>query len=272
MPSRVSSTPYAATSVTGTRTLARCGRPSRENTGTGVYAYRTILVMSGGTVRFNSGDGIYGDGSAMTVTGCTASQNNGWGITGYWANAAYRTAELEDNVVQSNGYQANAAGFTIHSAVHMARHDANAVMHLHTDAGVAVSGMGCGLLPLNQHALFVYQDVAYHEWEGVALNLDERARLIADVGEKHLVVLRNHGTLALGASVASCFMRMYYLERACAIQVQTLSGGAPHPVSRGATDMMAATFGPPMVWEGIAATAWPALLRLAQRRSPGYDQ
>ena len=180
--------------------------------------------------------------------------------------------DMDGNVVQSNGYQANAAGFTIHSAVHMARHDANAVMHLHTDAGVAVSGMGCGLLPLNQHALFVYQDVADHEGEGVALNLDERARLIADVGEKHLVVLRNHGTLALGASVASCFMRMYYLERACAIQVQTLSGGAPHPVSRGATDMMAATFGPPMVWEGIAATAWPALLRLAQRRSPGYDQ
>lgn len=180
--------------------------------------------------------------------------------------------DLDGNVVQSSGYEANAAGFTIHSAVHMARHDANAVMHLHTNAGVAVSGMACGLLPLNQHAMFVYHDVAYHEWEGVALNLDERARLIADVGAKHLVMLRSHGTLALGSSVASCFLRLYYLERACAIQVKTLCGGVTHPVSQEAADFMATTFGPPMVWDSLAATAWPALRRQMERRLPGFDQ
>ena len=94
--------------------------------------------------------------------------------------------DLDGAVVLDNGYQVNAAGFTIHSAIHGAREDAQAVMHLHTDAGVAVSCMEEGFLPLNQHAMFVYHDVAYHDWEGVALNLDERERLIADIQNKHL--------------------------------------------------------------------------------------
>ncbi len=180
--------------------------------------------------------------------------------------------DLDGNVVLDNGYTANAAGFTIHSAVHMARDDAHAVMHLHTDAGVAVSGMACGFLPLNQHAMFVYDDVAYHEWEGVALNLEERERLIADIGSKHLLMLRNHGTLTIGSNIASCFMRMYYFERACAIQVKTLAGGAHHPVGEQAIDAMRALTRGGLAWEGLAAMAWPALLRLVAREQPGFDR
>jgi ribulose-5-phosphate 4-epimerase/fuculose-1-phosphate aldolase len=119
--------------------------------------------------------------------------------------------------------------------------------------------------------MFVYHDTAYHEWEGVAINLDERERLVADLGNKHLMILRNHGTLALGGSVASCFMRMYYLERACRIQVDTLAGGGePHMPSSDAVNMMESTFSDPQTWEGLATQSWPAMRRLAERIGPGY--
>ena len=172
--------------------------------------------------------------------------------------------DLDGAVVLDNGYQVNAAGFTIHSAIHGAREDAQAVMHLHTDAGVAVSCMKEGCLPLNQHAMFVYHDVAYHDWEGVALNLDERERLIADIEDKHLMMLRNHGTLAVGGSIASCFMRLYYLERACSIQLKAMNGELQMP-NEEAISMMKDTFNNPNAWEGIAATAWPAMIRLVKR-------
>jgi ribulose-5-phosphate 4-epimerase/fuculose-1-phosphate aldolase len=176
----------------------------------------------------------------------------------------------DGKVLLDNGYGVNEAGFTIHSAVHMSRDDAHSVMHLHTDAGVAVSSMECGFLPLNQHAMFVYHDLAYHEWEGVALNLDERERLVADLGEKHLMMLRNHGTLALGGSIASCFMRLYYLERACKIQVGALSGGELHMPQQQAIDMMRTTFNNPQAWEQTAGVAWSAMRRLADRIDPSY--
>ena len=178
--------------------------------------------------------------------------------------------DADGNVVLDNGFGVNAAGFTIHSAVHGARSDAHAVMHLHTDAGVAVSSTEAGLLPLNQHAMFVYHDTCYHEWEGVALNLDERERLIADLGNHHLMILRNHGTLAAGGSVASCFMRLYYLERACQIQVKATAAGELHMPNQEAIDMMQETFSNPMAWEGLAKSAWPALRRQADRLDPSY--
>ena len=106
--------------------------------------------------------------------------------------------DLDGNVVLDNGFEVNAAGFTIHSAVHMARHDALAVMHVHTDAGVAVASMQEGLLPLSQHAMFVYHDLAYHDWEGVALDLDERERVVADLGSKNVMLLRNRRHPSLG--------------------------------------------------------------------------
>ncbi len=177
--------------------------------------------------------------------------------------------DLDGAVVLDNGYQVNAAGFTIHSAIHGAREDAQAVMHLHTDAGVAVSCMKEGFLHLNQHAMFVYHDVAYHDWEGVALNLDERERLIADIKDKHLMMLRNHGTLAVGGSIASCFMRLYYLERACSIQLKAMNGELQMP-NQEAISMMKDTFNNPNAWEGISLTAWPAMRRLADRLDKSY--
>ena len=176
----------------------------------------------------------------------------------------------DGNVVLDSGYGVNAAGFTIHSAVHLNREDANAVMHLHTDGGVAVSCTEEGLLPLNQHAMFVYNDVSYHDWEGVALDLDERERLVNDLGSHNLMILRNHGTLAIGGSVASCFMRLYYLERACQIQVKAVSAGKLNMPNEGAINMMKDTFNNPNAWEGISATAWPALRRLADSIDPTY--
>ena len=100
----------------------------------------------------------------------------------------------------------NPAGFTIHSAIHAARDDAHYVMHLHTDQGVAVSAQKDGLLPISQHALIALPNVAYHDYEGIALNLDERERLVADLGDKTLMLLRNHGTLSAGSTAAGCWM------------------------------------------------------------------
>lgn len=173
-------------------------------------------------------------------------------------------------IVLDNGHQVNAAGFTIHSAVHMSRPDAHAVMHVHTNSGVAVASSAQGLLPLNQHAMFVYHDVAYHDWEGVALNLDERERLVADLGDHNLMILRNHGTLTLGGSIASCFLRLYYLERACTIQVQAATLGKLNMPSEQAIGMMEKTFNNPDSWEGFSATAWSAMVRQAERLDPSY--
>ena len=134
--------------------------------------------------------------------------------------------DIDGNKVVDSPYPVNPAGFTIHSALHMNRDDAHCVIHLHTDDGVAVSAQEDGLLPLDQHAMMVTGDIAYHDYEGIALDLDERERLVADLGaNKHVMILRNHGTLTLGKSCADAFMRMYYLERACTMQVRALSGG-----------------------------------------------
>jgi ribulose-5-phosphate 4-epimerase/fuculose-1-phosphate aldolase len=180
--------------------------------------------------------------------------------------------DLDGVVVLDNGFQVNAAGFTIHSAVHMARADAHAVMHLHSDAGVAVSCMDGGLQPLNQTALVVCEDLAHHEYEGIALNLEERERLIADLGNKRAMLLWNHGTLALGSNVADCFLRMYFLERACAIQVAALAGGgAPHRPSQAAIAATSAMGRTPDGLGGIAELAWGALRRMLDRTDPSYQ-
>ncbi|HEX5777059.1 MAG TPA: class II aldolase/adducin family protein, partial [Caulobacteraceae bacterium] len=115
--------------------------------------------------------------------------------------------DLEGNILQDTPYFINPAGFTIHSAIHAAREDAQFVMHLHSDQGVAVAAQAEGLLPLSQHALIVMSNIAYHDYEGIALNLDERERLVADLGAtKKLMLLKNHGTLAIGATAAECWL------------------------------------------------------------------
>lgn len=121
----------------------------------------------------------------------------------------------------------NKAGFTIHSAIHMARHDLTCVVHTHTAAGIAVSAQEAGLLPISQHALKFYGQLAYHDYEGIALDLEERERLVADLGPHRAMILRNHGLLACGRTIPEAFNQIYFLERACQAQVQALAGGVP---------------------------------------------
>jgi len=133
--------------------------------------------------------------------------------------------DLEGNKVDDSPFPVNAAGFIIHSAIHGARHDARCVLHTHTLNGVAVAAQRDGLLPLSQHSLFVITSVGYHDFEGPALNADEKPRLVADLGNNTSLILRNHGLITVGESVAEAFVRMYYLETACAIQVRAQAGG-----------------------------------------------
>src|SRR5437588_7068311 len=123
--------------------------------------------------------------------------------------------DLDGKKVLDSPYFINPAGFTIHSAVHAAREDALCVMHLHTDYGIAVSAQQSGLLPLSQQAMFPLASLAYHDYEGLALNEGEKPRLIADLGDKKNMFLRNHGLLTIGRTAAEAFLSMYILERAC---------------------------------------------------------
>jgi ribulose-5-phosphate 4-epimerase/fuculose-1-phosphate aldolase len=179
--------------------------------------------------------------------------------------------DVDGNKVVDSPYPVNPAGFTIHSALHMHREDAQCIVHLHTVDGVAVASQSDGLLPLDQHAMMITSDLAYHEYEGVALDLDERERLVADIGcDKHLMILRNHGTLALGRTCADAFARIYFLERACSIQVRALAGGArPNWPNKGVPEKIAGTAA--MAFEGmIGGLAWPALLRRLDRIDSSY--
>jgi len=178
--------------------------------------------------------------------------------------------DVNGNPVEPTPFITNPAGFTIHSAIHMAREDAHAVMHLHTPAGQAVSAHDDGLLPLTQTAMLVRDDVAFHDYEGVAVDLDERERLVADLGGKNMMILRNHGTLAVGKNVGECFVRLYFLERACHAQVMALSAAdRVNTPPKGAPELSAKQG---QVGVALAANllAWPALKRKAHRLDPSF--
>ena len=178
--------------------------------------------------------------------------------------------DIDGNIVLENGYDINPAGFCIHSAIHAAREDARAVMHLHTDDGVAVSSMSEGFLPLTQTAMVIQREVAYHEYEGVALDLSERERLVKDIGDKKLLMLRNHGTLATGSTIPECFMLLYNFERACTMQVRAMASNRLHMPSEAAMDT-AASQGRKLINDGtLGNLAWPALLRMLDREYPDY--
>ncbi len=177
--------------------------------------------------------------------------------------------DLDANVVLDTGHPVNPAGFVIHSAIHEAREDAQCVLHLHTVDGTAVASQEHGLLPLNQTALLVRDDVAYHDYEGVALDLDERERLVHDLQDKNLMLLRNHGTLTVGANVAEAFTRMYYLERACSMQVQTLAGGAASVPVDSAVVEKTAQQGTGLSFVA-GALVWPAVRRRLEKEDPSF--
>ncbi len=179
---------------------------------------------------------------------------------------------LQGEIVTPSPYFINPAGFTIHSAVHAAREDALCVIHLHTDYGIAVSAQHDGLLPISQQSLFALASLAYHEYEGLALNEDEKARLVADLGNKMNMILRNHGLLTVGKTAAEAFLSMYILERACHIQILAQSGASTLlPVSENILGKVAAQLSAVTVGQG-AQLAWPGLLRKLDRIDPSYRE
>lgn len=180
--------------------------------------------------------------------------------------------DVNGNAVMETPYLTNPAGFTIHSAIHMARDDAHAVMHLHTPHGQAVSAMAFGLLPHTQTAMIAQHDVAYHEYEGIATDLEERERLVQDLGTRNAMILRNHGTLTVGETVADCFVRLYFLERACEAQVHMLAAGRENlnnPPQGTAEKVKEQSSGKGMSMVS-QMLAWPALLRKLDRIDPSY--
>ena len=182
--------------------------------------------------------------------------------------------DLDGNIKQDTSYFVNPAGFTIHSAVHSARHDAGCVIHVHTPYGIAVSIQKKGLRRYSQFSMQVYDDIAYHGYEGIALDLEERDRLIEDLGDKSLMILRNHGTLTTGPNCAIAFLRMYFLENACKTQILAQAAGGEEHLHEEPEDM-----GHRVYQQGAAAfmtgmgdnLVWPGLMRKLNRANPGYD-
>ena len=180
--------------------------------------------------------------------------------------------DLTGNKVLESPYEINPAGFVIHSAVHEAREDVGCVLHTHTRAGVAVSAQASGLLPISQSSLFPYATLAYHSYEGVALNDDEKSRLVSDLGSQNAMILRNHGLLTTGASIADAFLLMYMLESACQIQIMAQSSGGeliqvPTPIVDGIQAQAE------QVTKGLGgALVWPGLLRKLDRRDSSFRE
>ncbi len=180
--------------------------------------------------------------------------------------------DIDGALVRETPYLCNAAGFTIHSALHMARDDIHCVLHLHSPFGVAVAAQKGGLKRYTQLALGVHDDLAYHDYEGIALDLTERDRLIKDLGNHCFMLLKNHGTLTTGTNCATAFMRMYFLERACEAQIYAQSGNQ-EPLEE-SPEMAAKVLqqNAPAFMQGLGdALAWPGLLRKLNRTLPGYD-
>ena len=179
--------------------------------------------------------------------------------------------DIHGNKLDDSPYPVNPAGFTIHSAVHAQRHDAHCVLHVHSLNGVAVSAQRGGVLPISQQSIFVLGSLGYHDYEGVALRDDEKPRLVRDLGDNNFLMLRNHGLLTVGPSVAEAFLSMYLFETVCTIQVRAQGGGElipvhPDIISTARQQSAQATRGMG------GALVWPGLLRRLARQSPGYDR
>ena len=181
------------------------------------------------------------------------------------------TVDTEGRKCDDSPFDVNPAGFTIHSAVHAARYDAACVLHTHSLNGIAVSAQKGGVLPLSQQSIFVLGNLGYHDYEGVALRDDEKPRLVRDLGRNNYLMLRNHGLLTVGRSVAEAVQAMYLFETVCTIQVRAQAGGGelvhvdPAIIATARAQSQQVTRG-----QGASLT-WPGLLRRLDRRLPGYD-
>ena len=174
--------------------------------------------------------------------------------------------DMDGNILDEGDHRINITGYVIHSAIHAARHDVTCVMHTHTPYGMAVSALERGLLPLQQEGYQFHERLAYHEFEGVAVDIDERERLVTDLGDKNAMILRNHGLLTVGRSVAEAWIRMWQLELACKIQVLAQSTGQAirqAPIS--AIEKTATLFD-----NESTALEWAWLLRKIDRADPSY--
>ena len=173
------------------------------------------------------------------------------------------------NKLIDSPFPVNPAGFVIHSAVHEAREDIQCVMHIHTRAGVAVSAQKCGVLPISQQSTFVLASLAYHDYEGVAFRDEEKPRLQADLGDRNFLMLRNHGLLTVGRTIADAFLAMYIFESACQIQISAQAGGELTPVHPQILNGVAHAM--KVQTDGLgAAFVWPSLLRKLDRIDTGY--
>lgn len=223
--------------------------------------------------NFGWGDLIYTHLSAR-VPGTDEYLVNPFGLTFEEVTASNLVrVDLAGKVLDGSSYGINPAGFTIHSAIHEVRHDAQCVIHLHTKATISVASIAGGLQPWSQYAMFSLSSLSYHAYEGLAVNADEKQRLQDDLAQNNHMLLHNHGGLTLGPSVGDAFMRFYDLQRACEIQIELLQTGKPIIEI------------PPAIVQGIYAQAnvvhsgqsggqkaWPAMLRKAYKLDPGFCQ
>ena len=178
--------------------------------------------------------------------------------------------DLNGNKIVDSSYDVNPAGFNIHSAIHAAREDAQCVLHVHSINGVAVSAQKDGLLPISQQSIFVLASLAYHNYEGVALNEDEKPRLVRDLGENNFLMLRNHGLATVADNIPDAFLFMYLFQSACMIQVRAQAGGS-NLIPIDARIIAGAKAQAKQVTRGAGgALAWPALLRKLDRVDPTY--
>lgn len=175
--------------------------------------------------------------------------------------------DINGNIIGGSEYSVNPAGFVIHSAIHAARKDLHCVLHIHTRYGMAVSALECGLLPISQFAMQFYQRVAYHRYEGLSLDLDERSRLIQDLGDKKVMILLNHGLLTAGHTIPEAFILMYYLERSCEIQITAQSSGSPLIVP---SETVCEKSAVQQDLEDLGQLEWDALMRMLEREDPSY--
>ena len=179
--------------------------------------------------------------------------------------------DLQGRKVEESPYEVNPAGFMIHGAIHAAREDAQCVLHLHSLDGIAVSAQSDGVLPVSQQSIFVLASLAYHDYEGVALNEEERPRLVGDLGDKNFLMLRNHGLLTVADNVPDAFLFMYLFQAACKIQIRAQAGGSklipidPRIIAGASAQAKQVTRG------AGGALAWPALLRKLRRIDPRFE-
>ncbi len=179
--------------------------------------------------------------------------------------------DLEGKKVEHSQYDVNPAGFNIHSAIHSAREDAKCVLHVHSLDGIAVSAQPDGVLPISQQSIFVLASLAYHDYEGVALNEDERPRLVRDLGDKNFLMLRNHGLLTVADTIPDAFLFMYLFQAACKIQIRAQTAGGSNLIPIDSRIIAGATAQAKQVTRGLGgALAWPALLRKLERSDPGF--